>query len=240
MKKFYILLSIAFQTLVAAAQSPDPISTGYLNMPTSQEAFRFINAYDGRNKQVVGEPYFYDSLYRAGELKTLKGLYRSQVKFRFNQIERTVQVQLADGKELLINEKEIIYCKLYIEDKTITLVPAPLANGRKLTLVQVIYQSPRIQLLRDIRKYLYRVKSDNIDGYSSEKVFDEVRKDYRYYLRKGDTGDFTEVKLNAKSFGKVLQKHSQLKQLFKDGEKKDGLTISKLTEIMATLDKEVQ
>jgi hypothetical protein len=38
----------------------------------------------------------------------------------------------------------------------------------------------------------------------------------------------------------VLDKHSELTQLFKAGTKKGGLTVSKLNEIMTAVDKEVK
>ena len=120
-------------------------------------------------------------------------------------------------------------------------MPVKVPNGRKLTMVQVIYKSPTMELYRDPRKYIFRVKSENIDGYSSEKVYDEIRKDYRYYFRKNNTGAFKEVKLTAKAFAAVLpQKRAQIVQLFRAGQTKGGLTISKLAEIMVELDKPVQ
>jgi hypothetical protein len=240
MKKFFALILFISHTIIALAQGPDPISTGKLSLASSDEAFRFVNPYDGRFKEMIGQPFYYDSLYHEGELKTNKGVYTAPTKFRFDQVQRAIQAKLADGKELLISEKDMVYCKIIIEDKPSVFVAAHLPNGRKLTVVQAIYHSSRMQLLRDTRKYMYRVKSDNLDGYSSEKVYDEVRKDYRYYLRKGDTGDFKEVKLTAKSFGQVLDKHSELTQLFKAGTKKGGLTVSKLNEIMTAVDKEVK
>jgi hypothetical protein len=237
MKKIFICLLFILPTGFVLAQGPDPISTGNLNLATSDEAFRIVNAYDGRKVELVGEPYLNDTLYHEGELKTHKRLYTKELQYRFNQIERTVQIKLTDGKEMYLNEREIVYCKIVIEGKTITLIPAKVPNGRKTTMVQVLYKSPNMQLYRDARKFIFRVKSNDIDGYSSEKVYDEVRKDYRYYLRIGDTGDFTEVKTTAKSFAQVLpEKRSKIELLFKAGKKKEGLSVTKLTEIMTALD----
>jgi hypothetical protein len=238
MKNSLILLFLMLQTAVALAQGPDPVSQGKLNMASSDEAFRIINAYDGRRIDLVGEVYLNDTLYHEGELKTNKRLYTTEMQYRFDQVQRTVQVKLADGKEMYINEKDIVYCKIVIDGKTITLVPDKVPNGRKITVLQVIYKSPNMQLYRDARKFIFRVKSNDVDGYSSEKVYDEVRKDYRYYLRIGDSGEFTEVKTTAKSFAQALpEKRSQIELLFKNGKKKDGLTVTKLSEIMAQLDK---
>jgi hypothetical protein len=238
MKKIFACFLFLLPSVFVFAQGPDPVSQGKLNMASSDEAFRFINAYDGRRIDLVGEVYLNDTLYHEGELKTNKRLYTTELQYRFNQVERTVQVRLADGKEMYINEKDIVYCKIIIDGKTITLVPDKVPNGRKITVLQVIYKSPNLQLYRDARKFIFRVKSNDVDGYSSEKVYDEVRKDYRYFLRVGDSGEFTEVKTTAKSFAQALpEKRSQIEVLFKIGKKKEGLTVTKLSDIMAQLDK---
>jgi hypothetical protein len=238
MKKIFLSFLGLLPTAFVLAQGPDPVSQGKLSMASSDEAFRFVNGYDGRRKDLVGEVYFNDTLYHEGELKTTKRLYTTELQYRFNQVERTVQVRLDNGKEMYINEKDIVYCKIVIDGKTITLVPDKVPNGRKITVLQVIYKSPNMQLYRDARKFLFRVKSDAIDGYSSEKVYDEVRKDYRYYLRVGDSGEFTEVKTTAKSFAQALpEKRTQIDVLFKIAKKKEGLTVTKLSDIMAQLDK---
>ena len=145
---------------------------------------------------------------------------------------------MENDKQVYLYERDIEYLKLFIEGKTVLFVPINIPNGRKLTMVQVIYKSPTMELYRDSRKYIFRVKSENLDGYSSEKVYDEIRKDYRYYFRKNNSGAFKEVKLTAKSLAAQLpQKRSQIVQLFRKGQTKGGLTISKLTEIMIELDK---
>lgn len=239
MKKFKFLALFLFQGFLTFAQAPSALATsGRLNLPSMDERFQYIYPYDGREKPLVGERYFYDSLYREGELKTTKRLYTTQLSYRFDQIERTVQIKMENDKQVYLYESDIEYLKLFIEDKTVVFMPVKVPNGRKLTMVQVIYKSPTMELYRDPRKYIFRVKSENIDGYSSEKVYDEIRKDYRYYFRKNNTGAFKEVKLTAKAFTAVLpQKRAQIVQLFRAGQTKGGLTISKLAEIMAELDK---
>ncbi len=239
MKKFELFALFIFQGLIAYAQAPAALATtGRLNLPSMDERFQYIYPYDGREKPLVGERYFYDSLYREGELKTTKRLYTTQLSYRFDQIERTVQIKMENDKEVYLYESDIEYLKLFIENKTVVFIPATVPNGRKLTMVQVIYKSPTMQLYRDTRKFIFRVKSENIDGYSSEKVYDEIRKDYRYYLRKGDKGAFKLVKINTKSFINMLpEKRVQILKLFKAGQSKDGLTVTKLADIMAQLDK---
>jgi hypothetical protein len=240
MKKTTMLPLFLFATYLMVAQQPTTRQNdGRVNLLTSQDRFQFINPFDDRLINVRGTRFFFDSTYRSGELQTTKTLYTTELKYRFDQIERMVQVKLENGKELWLNEKDVVYFKLFIDDKVVDFVPALIPNGRKsMTLLQVIYKSPTMQLLRDSRKYIFRVKSDNIDGYSSEEVYDEVRKDYRYFFNQGESAVFTEVKTDAKSFIKLMPtKRSQISKLFKAAQTKDGLNITKLSAILKELDK---
>lgn len=217
------------------------INAGRINLITSNERFQYINPFDGRDIPTRGERFLNDSTFRDGELKTLNNLYTTELKYRFDQLERTVQIKMENGKMLYLFEKDIEYCKIFIDDKVLMFVPAAVPNGRKLTLMQVIYKSPTIQLYRDVKKYVFRVKSANIDGYSSEEVYDDIRKDYRYFLRKGETNNFTEVKIDVKSFVNVLpDKRTQITKSFKAAKANDGLSVSKLAQIMAEIDKPVE
>ena len=217
------------------------INAGRINLITSNERFQYINPFDGRDVPTRGERFLNDSTFRDGELKTLTNLYTTELKYRFDQIERTIQVKMESGKMLYLFEKDIEYCKIFIDDKVLMFVPAAVPNGRKLTLMQVIYKSPTIQLYRDVKKYVFRVKSANIDGYSSEEIYDDIRKDYRYFLRKGETNNFTEVKIDVKSFVNVLpDKRVQITKSFKAAKANDGLSVSKLAQIMAEIDKPVE
>ena len=237
-KKLFLALLLSISYWAMAQQAAPRQNDGRVNFLTSQDRFQYVNPFDERLVNVRGTRFFFDSIYHSGELQTAKALYTTELQYRFDQIERMVQVKLDNGKELFLNENDVIYFKMLIGDKEVYFIPAAVPNGRKSTLLQVIYKSPTLQLLRDCRKYIFRVKSDNIDGYSSEEIYDEIRKDYRYFLNKGDNMVFTEVKINAKSFAKVMpDKKGQIAKLFKAGQAKDGLTITKLAAILKELDK---
>ena len=238
MKKFSIVLTFIFQFMVIHAQ-PVRLTNGNVNLQSMNDRFQYINPYDGRMIEMEGERYFNDSVYRAGELQTLKYLYTTGLSFRFDQIERTVQVRFdSSGKQTFLYEKDIEYCTMFIDGKTVTFEPVPVPNGRKLTMVQQIYKSPTMQLYRDIRKFIFRVKNEYNDGYSSNEVRDEIRKDYRYFFRKGKSGPFKEVKIDAKSFIEIMpQKKTQINQLFRAGAKGAGMNVTKLAQIMTELDK---
>ncbi|MBL7817925.1 MAG: hypothetical protein JNL70_23150 [Saprospiraceae bacterium] len=238
--KNWILFLFFIQTTLTFAQSPQTLrlTNGYTNMPTTNDRFQYINPMDLRNIELEGERYFYDSLYRPGELKTKTNFFANELTYRFDQIERTVQVKLDNGKQMFLTESNIDYFKLFIDDKLVTFEPQSVPNGRKLTMLQIIYKSPTLQLYRDVRKYIFRVKSDNNDGYGSNQVYDEIRKDYRYFFRKGDKGAFKELKIDAKSMIAAMpSKKAQINQFFRLNQSKGGMNVTKLAQLMAELDK---
>ena len=227
-------------TCITMAQLPSTrTNDGSINLLTSDDRFQYINPFDGRSVAMRGTPYFLDSLYRPGELQTTRKLYTTELLYRFDQTQRMVQIKTENGKELWLNELDVVYFKLFFGEKSVYFISAAVPNSRKKTLLQVIYKSPTMQLLRDSRKYIYRVKSENLDGYSSELVYDEARKDYRYFFNEGEGRIFKEVKINAKSFSNLMPKNrAQITKLFKKAEQtKEGLTITKLAEILKELDK---
>ena len=242
MKKFHVLALMFFYTatnIAIAQQIVSPLRNA--TTLSSTDRFQYIDPYDIRDISLVGDRFFFDSLYHPGELKTINTLYTTELMYRFDQIEGTVQVKLSDGKQMLLAENELVYCKLFVENDTVVFKPVSVPNGRKKSVVQVIYESPTMQLYRDSRKYIYRAKSANIDGYGSVDTYDEIRKKYRYFFRKNQKGAFTEVKAEAKSFINLMpEKRSLITQLFKSKQaSKGGLTVSKLTQIMLELDKPV-
>ena len=234
----FVLTACCFTIVQAQVVSPRT-NDGRVNLVTNDDRFQYLNPYDNRSVSMQGTRYFLDSIYRPGELRTAKGLYTSELLYRFDQAERMVQVKTESGKELWLNEYDVLDFKLFFGNRVIEFVPAAVPNGRKLTLLQVIYKSPTLQLLRDSRKYVIRVKSDNLDGYSSDVVYDEARKDYRYFLNQGvNSIAFQEVKINTKSFVKMMpHKKNLITRLFKAGEAKEGLTVTKVAGIMKELDK---
>lgn len=239
MRKFYIFVLFLLNIFSSTAQQiVNPVRN--MSSLSTSDRFQYIDPYDIRNISLVGERYFFDSLYHPGEMKTKNQLYTTELMYRFDQLEGTLQVKLADGKQMLVSESDLVYCKLFIEKDTILFKPSSVPNGKKRTVVQVIYDSPTMQLYRDSRKYISRVKSTNIDGYGSSDTYDEIRKNYRYFFRKNQKGPFIEVKADSKSFINLMpEKRSQITQLFRAGQSKGGLNISKLTQIMTELDKPV-
>jgi hypothetical protein len=225
-------------TLSFAQRNGTIAGDGNTTLPSSSERFRYINPFDGRDIPTKGERYFYDSTYRAGEMWTTDGkYYKNGLLFRFDQIERTLQVRYENGRETYLQEATVSKFEYEIEGQKVTFVNRKLPHNHLSSLLQVIYYSPNLQLLRDSRKFIYRVKSDFIDGYSSEAAYDEVRKDYRYYIGIKNN-PLVKVTIDEKSFAKALPNQKiQIAKLFKEAKKKGALNITKVAGIMAELDK---
>ena len=165
-------------------------------------------------------------------MRTRKSLFTKELSYRFDQLERSIEVKTESGKQIYLDPKTVLYCKLYFEEHTVIFMPIILPKQKELTFVQVIYKTPTLQLYRDISKKVYR----KIISYRNADYVDEVKNDYHYYLRKNDTDPLTEVDIDAKSFSKALpEKRNRIMSLFK-GKKKQDLTVSKLVHIMGELD----
>jgi hypothetical protein len=226
---FLSLKCLTAQTIAtqnAAAQNGSPILNNGNTMIT------FNERYDG----VEGNRFFFDDDYHKGELwMTNNRHYTDQYKYKFDQLAGTVQVQQANGKEILLNIEEIITFQMFIDDKSVTFFKTKLPNADSSAIVQVIYWSPKMALLRDIKKKLVRQRESN--AYSSGKVFDKIVSDYQYYFSKKD-GAIVQIKPTKKGLLKVLpEKEAEIEQLFKT-KKYERLTMSKLAELMQKLDTE--
>jgi hypothetical protein len=182
---------------------------------------------------VRGNFFFPDSLYHKGELKTLKHTYTSELLYRFNQLEGTVQAKLEDGTEMLVDINTITYFKLYLKEKVVVFLPAKVPNGKEITLLESIYRSPTMQLLRDTRKVLKR-KYDPIERID----FDETANEYTYYFNKGGLkSPFKEVNLTAKSLVKAMpEKKRVIEQFFKSAKNEDAIKLSQIQRLMKKLD----
>jgi hypothetical protein len=223
-----LLLMLSFgilhaQTIVSLNQT--------LGYGQSHAIFAFNDRYDG----LEGNPYFFDDKYHDGELWLTKNRhYTTEYKYKFDQLTRSVLVQSADGKDVVMDGRDVLTFQLFIDDKKVTFVSLALAKNEDPAIVQVIYWSPKMKLIRDIRKKLLRNRENG--AYNDGKVTDKVVNDYRYYFAKNDE-PLESIKPNKKGFIRVFpNKESEIERLFKTKEFKDELTISKLAELMEKLD----
>ena len=214
------------------------ISVGYaqsLNMlPNSRNVF-----IDGRanftapkdsiaNNEIKGSRFLGDDSYHSGELWTLKGYYKNQMAYRFDQFERTVEVKLPSGKEMLLDENDILILKIFIKNQYISFKQVTLPNEKNKALIQVIYESPTLQLLRDSKKIITYNRGQNV--YEFENA-------YQFYIVRGQNNPLDKIQISVKSLTKVFpSKRSKIESFFKSKKSKKELTLSKLADLMRKLD----
>jgi hypothetical protein len=187
---------------------------------------------DGRDFTIVGETrYFKNDAFQEGELRTRKGLFTNELRYRFDQFLGEIEVKIVEsGKLMSLNEEAVLYCKIFFEGNTAVFMPVVLPDDAKPTLVQVVYKTPTLQVYRDVRKTDKRL-------YTSSKYVDDINNDYHYYVRKNDKSPVTQVTITAKSFiNQLPNKRHTVQELFKAEEGKGKLTLPKLCAMMKKLD----
>lgn len=226
MKKTLTLVLLIIGTCLTYAQtnwdSPtltSSVSSGFSNFTNNE------NLYSLEEKR-----FLKDSTFRKGELKTRNGHEVTTLKYRFDQVNRSVETLTTHGQVTSFPNEEIVYFKLFFGSDSILFAPLALSEAQETRLYQVVYKTPTLELYRDLSKKV------NVT-YSSGKYNYEPENDYHYYLRKTDKERFKEVDITAKSLITALpEKRNQITHFFK-GKKKTDITMSKLMRFMAELDK---
>ena len=236
MKSFFASLVFIMTSCTLSGQS-----TFYESTFGNMGRIYNIGNYDILPTETKGSRYFNDEAFVKGELKTPDSLYQKDLLFRFDQIDRTLQIKLPNGKEGVLDPLNIVYFKLFIEDKTFLFERTQVAYKREQDILQVIYSSPTMRLLRDARKKKRKVT--DIDLYTSAPKAHYVvyENDYRYYLVFGDMAKINAVNISKLSFANLIpSKATFINQLFSMKEFKTDLTVTKLKELIRLLDQELQ
>lgn len=257
MKKLLFFSLIAFSTPSVSGQIKDPKSADVVTSSAKTTAAtpenaddivankpyfqRFDNLVvpDERYEGIKGNRYFYDNQYHEGTLTMTKNReFGKTMLFRYDQLEGTVQMKYPDGKEILVDQNDILNFNLFVEDKSVIFIRMKTPRTTTFSLVQVIYYSPTMQLVRDPRKKLKRV--ENTGAYSKNEIYDTYDNDYHYFLKRGKE-DLVEVKPTAKSLSKAMpDKEAKIESLFKAAKYKGELSISKLADIIKKLDDSIK
>lgn len=198
-----------------------------------------LQTFDDRYDGIKGNRFFYDDQYHEGELMlTDSTLINNQVLYRFDQLTGAVQVKYPDGREIYLKTNNIMTFRLRVGRQDVFFTRGVMPdNLREYRLLQVIYYSPTLKLLRDSRKKLIRV--NDTGAYSKGEVYDEIENDFRYCLQRGDIP--IEVKPSRKSFIKAMpDMEKKIEYLFNTPQYKSDLTVSKLAELMKKLDEAVK
>ena len=199
-----------------------------------------LQTFDDRYDGIKGNRFFYDDQYHEGELVlTDSTLINNQVLYRLDQLLGAVQVKYPDGKEIYLKTNNILIFRLKVNSQDVFFKRSVMPdNLRQYRLLQVIYYSPTLKLLRDSRKKLSRV--NDTGAYSKGEVYDEIENDFRYCIQRGDNAPI-EVKPSRKSFIRAMPDlEKKIEHLFNTSRYKSDLTVSKLAELMKKLDEAIK
>jgi hypothetical protein len=176
-----------------------------------------------------------DSNYYKGEIWTTKGRFNDEMRYRFDQFEGTVEAKFPNGQEKLLLEKDILIFHIFIKGHKVSFVQTKIPRSKTPALLQVIYESQDLQLLRDSKKKV-RTKRENITHFHTD-YYNEFENDYHYYIVKGQGNPLHEIEMTAKSFSKAFPtKRSKITSFFKTHKSNNDLTLSKIADFMKKLD----
>lgn len=236
---FCSILCLVFCFKTASAQTDSASNAIHLlnvrlaNQGSSSMVYTYNDRYDG----IEGNRFFYDDQYHTGELWMNENKhFTTEYKYKFDQLAGTVQVMGANGREILLEIRDVMIFKMFIDDKTITYARFVLPKTQEFALLQVIYYSQNMRLLRNTKKKLIRQETQGT--YTESKVYDTVVNDYSYYFAEKED-PLTLFKPSKKGFIKAMpRKEKAIEKLLKTTAFKGDLTVSKLTELMQKLDAE--
>lgn len=257
MKKLIIIALVAASTPILFGQikNPKPIDALAEKSPKTEtkaenaddvvankpmfQRFDNLVVPDERYEGIKGNRYFYDNQYHEGALVlTQNRTMGNGYAFRYDQLEGTVQMKYPDGKEILVDQKEILNFDLFVENKSVMFIRMKTPNTETFSLVQIIYFSPTFQLVREPRKKLKRV--ENTGAYSPNVIYDTYENDYHYFIKRGKD-NLLEVKPTVKSLSKAMpDKTAKIESLFKAAKSKGELSVTKLADIIKKLDDSIK
>jgi hypothetical protein len=134
-----------------------------------------------------------------------------------------------------------VHFKLFIEDKHFLFERTQIAYKREQDILQVIYSSPTMRLLRDARKKQKKVTDTDLYTSAPRAHYIVYENDYRYYLVFGDMAKLEPVNISKISFANLIpSKAAFISQLFDKKEFRTDLTVTKLKELIGLLDQEMQ
>ncbi len=162
--------------------------------------------------EVTGSRFLYDD-YLPGELTMRNGRkYGNDLRYKFDEYHNTVQVEMPDGKELVLEPNDIIIFKLHAKNDTLVFFKSVLPKSKSIErLCLILYASEQYKLIKLPSK---RVKKTQSNALSSYKEAAEFEDDSHYFL-KISTGDFNEIRLTKKALTKAFPtQKATLKQFF--------------------------
>ncbi len=164
---------------------------------------------------------FFNNEYEHGEVILKNGRkYGSELLYKFDEFENTVQVKLKNGKEVSLPSAEIEIFKLHFSSDTLIFFRSEVPNDKgKERLFLILYATNQYKLLKLPSKRFRTV--NNKLPYASGEIYDEFKDDSKFFFKLG-TGAFNEINLSKKALIKAIpSRKAVLQQFFEKPEYKD-------------------
>jgi hypothetical protein len=180
----------------------------------------FIPKFNTREIETKGSRFF-NSEYAHGEVTMRNGRkYGSELLYKFDALENTVQIKMRNGQEISLPSNEIETFRLHFPTDTLIFFRSEIPNDKgKERLFLILYATKEYKLIKLPAKRFRTV--NNKTPYATGEIYDEFKDDSKYFLKLG-TGAFTEVSLSKKSLTKAIpSRKAALQKLFDTPEYKD-------------------
>jgi hypothetical protein len=208
MDKLALILSLAFASHVAVAQTNVPIGLdaerNLMELGNGTNATT-VRTYDNRYEGVKGSPFFNEEWAKASI--TANNTRYENVDVKYNAREGNVLYRNPEGSEYILEARKIDQFVLK-DNKTqreYTFKKVPVLASKEPSLLHgfaaVIYEGNNLQLLMVPKKNL--VKANFKGPYTSGNTYDELQDEQVFYLI-GPNQTVNKVKLNKKSLLKAL------------------------------------
>ena len=191
--------------------------------------------FDTRYEGVLGSRFTIE-VYNKGEIWLTDGRhYTTELQYRFDEIENSVQVKYPEGKELLLFNNYVLKCHISQKDTTIIYLKA-LIEGEKDVhkLYQVLYDGKKYTLLKLPTRKIIHI--DEKTALTIGRLYDQITPVFHYYF-KTDDKIFKEIKRGKKDILKAFSsKKMVLENLFKTPQYEGDLDDKKLVALFQYLE----
>lgn len=214
-KLLFCIAFFAFNKL--NAQIPSSVESSVARLNQMNRGGGLIPVFNLQIGEIKGSRFFYSD-YSDGEVWLSRNrYYGKEYKYKFDELENTIQVLTKEGKEILLLNFDIEVAKLYINGSTVTYLRAEEPNSKGVyKIFQTLFVGKKYSLIKLPTKKL--VKTENTGGYNTGEIYHEYIPVHRYFLQVGDK-PFQEVKMTQKSLLKAMpHKKAILEDFFENHE----------------------
>ena len=229
---------MAFPVMVLAQQTPSVALHAQFDQTGRAPSLLSVPTFDTRYEGILGSRYTVE-IYNEGELwLTDNRHYTKELKYRFDEMENSIQIQLPEGKEILLFNNQVNKAQIRYKDSIFNYVKAKIPTEKEVhQLYQVLFEGKNYQLLKLPTRKLKRI--DEKSALTIGRLYDQITPYFHYFIKIG-INDFTEIKFKKKDIIKTIPlKRAQLEQLLETPQYKGDLDESKIISLIQTLDNEM-